>query len=88
MKDIKEIVSKEIYQNTKYILENQLQGITKYQSFDLDKINYTIDNLDFRIQKIVESIIDLTIEALLPKMEKIIENNIRKDIVNKMIRKN
>lgn len=78
---MKKVVAKEIYQDARYILQIGLSGIPgPSHAFDLGKVDYRIDNLDVRLQQITEGIVNLVLDALLPKMDREIEGRVRERI--------
>ncbi len=81
MEEIKMAGAKEIHQSARYILKDGLSGIPKpCPAFDLGRVDYRIDNLDVRLQQITESIVKLALNALLPKVEQLVETRVREKI--------
>ena len=76
---IKEQVIEEVCGDALYFIESGLSGIPE-PSFDLGKVNYRIDNLDVRLERITENIVRLVMDAMLPKLELLIESRIREKI--------
>ena len=56
--DVTKIIEK-IHNKARYIVENGLQGIKPYSSFDIGKIDYKLDNIDSRIDCITSQLLEL-----------------------------
>lgn len=62
------IISEKIHNKARYIIENGLQGIKPYPSFDIGKIDYRIDEdtIDMRIDIIINQLFELIIKNMAP----------------------
>jgi len=75
--NIKKEVLAVVFKDVRYIIEGNLSGVPK-PSFDFGKIDYRIDNLDIRIIRITEGIMSLVYNALIPKLDEVIENKFQR----------
>lgn len=63
-KATKDKIAAEVKPKAKYILESLLRGIPYQSSFDIRHLDYIADNIDLRLTRIVDGIVDLVIDAI------------------------
>ena len=79
--EIRQRIADEIHEKVKYTVISNLRDIPDPKmTFDPFKVDYFVDNINTRIEKISSQLVEITMEALFPVMSKVIEEMVRDKI--------
>ena len=82
MKDIKKEVANTIKADVFEMVMKSLRGIEKRQSFDLDRIDWVVDNPAYRFENLSNRlsalVVDVAVDLMYPHIENLIRERIKK----------
>ena len=85
MEKAKKLIAEKVFADARGIIISGLSGIRARPSFDIGLVDYRIDNVDTRIEKITCSIVDLMFDTILSsEIREIIEEQVRNEIRNRI----